>query len=48
MYLLVLGCSAGGTYACQNNGVCVNSVCQCTGPYTGTTCQTCLFMLYNY
>ena len=45
-YFEVIGCLAGGQYACLNGGNCFNNngagVCQCATGYSGTYCGTTL------
>lgn len=41
LYFTVLGCKAGGSYACQNGGICLQSgLCDCSSDYNGTYCET--------
>ncbi len=38
-----LGCAAGGSFTCLNNGFCntATGACQCQTGYSGSTCATC-------
>ena len=35
------GCECNDILTCNNNGVCANGVCQCTGNYEGAHCLSC-------
>lgn len=38
--ILVLGCNAGNSYSCKNNGKCNETgYCECTTEYKGEFCQ---------
>ena len=42
-----LGCNAGGSFACQNNGACnsATGACSCPNGYTGNYCATCKILI---
>ena len=47
MYL-DLGCQAGGSLTCQNQGTCgTNGFCQCPPGWTGSTCAQRIFIVFK-
>ncbi len=48
--MLDIGCQAGGSLSCLNDGICLkegkkNGTCECKIGFTGLTCHKCEFLL---